>query len=95
VLLGDELLQFEFDSGTLVQVSGDVFFEARTYQEMVDRLRGQASGKAGISVAEVRDLFHTSRKYALALMEHLDEVGLTVRQGDLRRFVSPPAAPVS
>jgi selenocysteine-specific elongation factor len=37
-------------------------------------------------VADVRDLFHTSRKYALALMEHLDEVGITTRTGDLRQF---------
>jgi selenocysteine-specific elongation factor len=79
----------------LVQVSSDVFFDARTYQEMVDRVREEASGRAGISVAEVRDLFHTSRKYALALMEHLDEAGLTVRQGDLRSFLSPPSAPGS
>ena len=93
--LGDELLQFEFDSGALVQVSSDVFFDAHTYQEMVDRVREEASGRAGISVAEVRDLFHTSRKYALALMEHLDEAGLTVRQGDLRSFLSPPSAPGS
>jgi selenocysteine-specific elongation factor len=35
-------------------------------------------------VAEVRDLFKTSRKYALALMEHLDASGVTKRVGDER-----------
>jgi selenocysteine-specific elongation factor len=41
-----------------------------------------AQGK--ITVAEVRDLFSTSRKYALALMEHLDALGVTKRVGDER-----------
>jgi selenocysteine-specific elongation factor len=37
-----------------------------------------------ISLAEVRDLFGTSRKYAQALLEHLDALKLTRRAGDLR-----------
>ncbi|MBU2611374.1 MAG: SelB C-terminal domain-containing protein, partial [Chloroflexi bacterium] len=36
--------------------------------------------------ADVRDLFDTSRRYALALMEYLDSVGVTVRDGDSRRL---------
>ncbi len=49
-------------------------------EQIVRRLREQ--GK--ITVAEVRDLFGTSRKYALAIMEHLDETKVTVRVGDER-----------
>jgi selenocysteine-specific elongation factor len=37
-----------------------------------------------ITVAVVRDLFKTSRKYALALLEHLDAAGVTKRVGDER-----------
>jgi len=88
-MLGDELYRFAVERGDLIQVSADVFFDARTYGEMVERLRQLCSGSIGISVAEVRDLFNTTRKYALALMEHLDEVGVTVRQGDLRQFRTP------
>jgi selenocysteine-specific elongation factor len=44
--------------------------------------------KGAVSIAEVRDYFDTSRKYVLALMEHLDARGLTIRDGDLRRLVS-------
>jgi selenocysteine-specific elongation factor len=40
-------------------------------------------------VAEVRDRFKTSRKYALALMEHLDEQGVTLRSGDERVLRRP------
>ena len=44
-----------------------------------------AGGKP-LTVAQVRDHFTTSRKYALALMENLDAIGVTVRKGDARRL---------
>jgi len=37
-----------------------------------------------ITVAEVRDLFNTSRKYALGLLEDLDSRRMTKRVGDVR-----------
>jgi selenocysteine-specific elongation factor len=42
-----------------------------------------AEGK-GLTVAEIRDLLGTTRKYAVPLCEYLDRVGLTRREGDLR-----------
>jgi selenocysteine-specific elongation factor len=35
-------------------------------------------------VAKVRDLLGTSRKYSLAILEHMDEEHVTRRQGDER-----------
>jgi selenocysteine-specific elongation factor len=35
-------------------------------------------------VGQVRDAFNTSRKYALALMEYLDDQRITKRVGDER-----------
>lgn len=82
--VGDELLAALFEQGWLIAVSPDVLFGAESYRQMVDgvRLHLQANGR--ITVAEVRDLFTTSRKYALALMEHLDAIGVTRRVGDER-----------
>jgi selenocysteine-specific elongation factor len=72
-------------------VSPDVFFDAETYDEMVGQLRAAALARGSITVAEARDLFNTSRRYVLALMEHLDELGVTVRDGDQRSFRRTPA----
>ena len=33
----------------------------------------------------LRDRFATSRKYAIAVLEHLDSVGVTQRVGDVRK----------
>jgi selenocysteine-specific elongation factor len=45
-----------------------------------------AEGK-GLTVAEIRDMLGTTRKYAVPLCEYLDRVGVTRREGDLRVLV--------
>ena len=82
--VGDELLAALFEQGWLVAVSPDVLFDAESYRAMVERIRAHLQANGRLTVAEVRDLFATSRKYALALMEHLDAVGVTRRVGDER-----------
>jgi selenocysteine-specific elongation factor len=42
--------------------------------------------EGGLTVAAFRDRFATSRKFALAVLEHFDAAGLTVRDGDVRRL---------
>jgi selenocysteine-specific elongation factor len=53
---------------------------------MVDRIKKEIQQKEKITLSEVRDLFNTSRKYAQALLEHLDAIGITARAGDYRRL---------
>jgi selenocysteine-specific elongation factor len=63
-----------------------VAFRKEDYDVMVAQVHAALVGKGQISLAEVRDLFHTSRKYAQALLEHLDAIGVTKRDGDFRRL---------
>ena len=77
--------------GQVVKVSESVVFSASAYQQMVDRITGHLSERGEITVADVRDLFGTSRKYALALMDHLDHVRVTRRVGDVRVLRAGPA----
>jgi selenocysteine-specific elongation factor len=81
---GDELLNALLEQGVLIQVSPEVIFMAEAYQAMIAQVRAHLQARGKITVAEVRDLFSTSRKYALALMEHLDAQGVTKRVGDER-----------
>jgi selenocysteine-specific elongation factor len=53
---------------------------------MVDRIKKEILQKEKITLSEVRDLFGTSRKYAQALLEHLDANGVTLRNGDYRQL---------
>ncbi len=84
--VGEEIFRHLLEQGELVAVSSEVVFTRPTYEAMVEAIRNQLQEKGEISVAEVRDLFQTSRKYALPLLEHLDRIGVTVRVGDVRRL---------
>jgi selenocysteine-specific elongation factor len=79
-----ELLDVLGDQRQVVKVSDNVVFAASAYDEMVQRIVSHMKQHGKITVAEVRDMFQTSRKYALALMEHLDEQKVTRRVGDER-----------
>lgn len=82
--LGGELLQFLLDQGQLIKVSEAVLFEAEAYVEMERRVVQYLREHGQITVAEVRDLLGTSRKYALGLLEDLDRRRVTKRMGDIR-----------
>ncbi len=82
--VGEEVLGVLLARGDLVQVSPEVLFPQETYREMVERIRTHIREHGSITLAQVRDLFQTSRKYAQALLEYLDAVGVTRRVGDER-----------
>ncbi|MFQ6057874.1 MAG: selenocysteine-specific translation elongation factor [Anaerolineae bacterium] len=83
-LVGSDVLGALIEQGVLVKVSEDVCFLGETYQEMVERVVDHIREQGSVTVAQVRDMFGASRKYALALMEHLDERRVTKRVGDER-----------
>ena len=87
-----DLLNVLIDEGKVVKVSDSVVFAASAYQQMVDRTLAHLKAEGKITVAQVRDMFGTSRKYALALMEHLDQRHITRRIGDERvlRYTDSP-----
>jgi selenocysteine-specific elongation factor len=82
--VGEEVLGVLIARGDLVHVSSEVLFLPQTYEEMVSRVLAHIKREGSITLAQVRDLFGTSRKYAQGLLEHLDEIGVTKRVGDER-----------
>jgi hypothetical protein len=84
--IGDALMLALIDLERLVQVSPDVLFARDDYEKMVSATKGMLQSSGEITVADVRDHFQTSRKYALAFLEHLDAIGVTVRMGDVRKL---------
>ncbi len=88
-MVGEDVLRVLLQRGELVQVSPDVLFLTDVYQEMVRRVRERIQHQGSITLSEVRDMFESSRKYAQALLEHLDEAGVTKRVGD-KRVLSDP-----
>jgi selenocysteine-specific elongation factor len=84
--VGEDVFSALLEFGDLVAVSDEVVFRKDDYEAMVEKIRQTLQQKGQITLAEVRDLFKTSRRYIQALLEHLDVAGLTVRTGDIRRL---------
>jgi len=82
--LGDELYQALLELGELIQVSDEVVFRMTDYLQAKERVGALIAQTGEVSAAQVRDHLQTSRKYALALLEYLDQIGFTERRGDVR-----------
>ncbi|OGN91683.1 MAG: hypothetical protein A2Z70_04145 [Chloroflexi bacterium RBG_13_48_17] len=84
IMLEPDLLNLLLEQQQVVKVSDGVVFSASAYSEMVAKVIAQAKEKGKVTLAEVRDMLGTSRKYAQALLEYMDEKKLTRRIGDER-----------
>ncbi len=80
--LADVAAQVLLDAGEAVELR-DLLF-SRSAVEAAAGTVVQALQRGPLTVAAVRDLLGTSRKYVLPLLEHLDTLGVTRRQGELR-----------
>ena len=68
----------------LVRITAEIFLHADFEAEMNRRVREKLKLVPTLTVAEIRDLLGTTRKYAVPLCEYLDRIGLTRREGDKR-----------
>lgn len=82
--LEPELLSLLLEQNEVVKVGDGIIFGTSAYEDMVGGIIEHIRSRGTITVAEVRDLFQTSRKYAKALMEYLDSQKITRRVGDER-----------
>lgn len=74
-------------SGTLVPMDAQMCFHREAYDEAVRQIVEQCRAQGQITLAEVRDLLGTSRKYAMAILDTLDREKVTKKVGDVRVLV--------
>ncbi len=86
--LGEDLYEAVVALGLLIPVSAEVAFRKEDYDALLAQVREMLEKQGTITVAEFRDKFNSSRRYALGFLEHLDQLGVTVRDGDIRKLKS-------
>ncbi|HET9495529.1 MAG TPA: SelB C-terminal domain-containing protein, partial [Chloroflexia bacterium] len=72
------------DSGELVRLDDTIVYTRAALDQMRDRILRAIDEQGEVNVATLRDLFGTTRKYAIPLLEYLDEHKFTRRVGDVR-----------
>lgn len=65
--------------GDLVKLNAEVLLSVVVYRRWLQHVYENIQDGEGIKLADFRDAFQTSRKYALAFLDHLESLGLTRR----------------
>lgn len=79
-----ELINFLVRQKETIKIGYDIYLALPVYEKMVSMIKDRIQSQSKITLGETRDLFQTSRKYAQALLEYLDEHQITRRIGDER-----------
>ena len=79
-----DVLAAMIDSGELVRLDDTIVYTRAAFDEMRERILRAIDEQGEVNVAALRDLFGTTRKYAIPLLEYLDEHKVTRRVGDVR-----------
>ncbi|HQN68817.1 MAG TPA: selenocysteine-specific translation elongation factor, partial [Anaerolineaceae bacterium] len=82
--IDETLLDGLIGSGRLVAVSENILLTPDTLKEMQDWVAATIKTNGSLTMAEFRDHYQNSRKYAQAILEYMDSLGFTIRKGDIR-----------
>jgi selenocysteine-specific elongation factor len=78
-------------AGLAVRTGRNLHFHREIFDQLVERVMAICRRDGSATIASVRDELGTSRRYAQALLEHLDAVKLTIRRGDSHVLRAGPA----
>ena len=84
-LAGEEVVRALSDLRRIVSVNDNIAFAADSYDRLVAAVRRHITEFNEIDAKTLRDKFGSSRKYAIAVLDHLDSLGITQRVGDVRK----------
>ena len=80
----EELFQMLLEQGRIVRIGDGIVYRAEDFDNFAQAVRNHILTNESITLAETRDMFGTSRRYAQAILEELDGRGVTRRVGDAR-----------
>jgi selenocysteine-specific elongation factor len=81
-----DLLALLRDEHCIAEIHSGLYLDADVEADLRRKVRERLADGSAIAMADLRDLLGTTRKYAVPIGEYLDRIGLTRREGDLRRL---------
>lgn len=80
------VFEFLLETGEIIKINEDMALSKAAYDSSVVALKDYINKNGSITLAQYRDLIGTSRKVAVQLLEHFDQIKLTRRMEDKRVF---------
>ncbi len=87
----DELFFLLLKQGILVRIKEGTVFHREALEGLKLRIWNYRRSSETIDIAAFKDLTGTTRKHAIPLLEHLDSIHVTRRDGNQRRILPPPS----
>ncbi len=81
-----QVLDSMLSGGELVMLSPQICYGSAAYARACAAAQAHFAENETLTLAQMRDLLGTSRKYALAVLEYFDKTGITKKEGDFRRL---------
>ncbi len=84
----DKLLKIAGSVGQVVRIDASLYLHASAEQQLRERVRELFEQVGPFTVSSLREAIDSSRKYVVPFVEHLDRIGFTKRDGDVRTVLS-------
>jgi selenocysteine-specific elongation factor len=68
----------------IIKIKGDMYFHADAMEKLKERITDFLKSQKEMAPSDFKSMFDLSRKYMIPILEHLDEIKLTIRVGDKR-----------
>ncbi|MGY0374275.1 selenocysteine-specific translation elongation factor [Clostridium sp. JNZ J1-5] len=81
----EDVEKFLIQSGKIIDLGSGILIHVDILKHNVKKLREIFDKEGTISVVQARDYLETSRKFAVALLEYLDSLEVTIRYEDIRK----------
>lgn len=79
--MAEDIVMFLADEGSVVKVADDLYTMKHFMEEAKAVVEGMLKEREIITIAELRDALNTSRKSAKPIMEYMDSIKVTKRNG--------------
>ena len=79
--VADDILNILLEEHQVVKVTDDMYTLSEYMDRAKERIGDKLSENPVITIAEVRDMFQTSRKSAKPILEYMDSIKVTKKAG--------------
>ena len=84
---GNTILQWMVQHEDLVRIDKDFYLLSEQLEFFLQALRDWFKENPDLTVAQMREIIPTTRKYLLPMLNYAERKGLLLRDGDIRRWV--------
>ncbi len=71
-------------SGAVVKIAGGLAFHRENWRRILGAVRETFDSDKTLTVSYFRERLNSTRKFVVPILEEMDRLGITERQGDIR-----------